>query len=98
MARLPGKSDHCDCVGYRECIPASNHCTAVCPREDQQLEQALRSAAAVVLLPAILIMFTLIVAGKPILRIAYGEFYEAAYPIWAHLSIGAVVNVFFGSC
>jgi O-antigen/teichoic acid export membrane protein len=64
----------------------------------RELEQVLRSSAAVAGIPSILALLLLIVAGPQVLALVYGEFYASGATVLAILSLGQIVNVWSGSC
>lgn len=64
----------------------------------RRLERTLRGTATLAAIPAGAVLLTLVVAGRPIVRLAFGAaFTDAAVPL-ALLSIGYLANVLAGSC
>jgi O-antigen/teichoic acid export membrane protein len=67
-------------------------------RNRREMEHVVRLAATVAALPSAVVLVGLVVAGGPVLRVAFGEFYGAGAPVLAILSVGQLVNVWVGSC
>lgn len=66
--------------------------------EKKKLERVMRTAASVAAVPSVIILTAFIVAGRPILELAFGAFYAAGAGALALLSLGQIVNVWVGSC
>jgi O-antigen/teichoic acid export membrane protein len=61
------------------------------------MERTLRGTAFAVGVPAMAVVFVFMVAGGPILRIAFGPAYERGAAVLAVLCIGQVANILTGS-
>lgn len=68
------------------------------PHQRERLQDLARSTASVAGLPAAAVLLIFIVAGRPVLELAFGPYYGASYPVLAILSFGQCANVFAGSC
>ena len=62
-----------------------------------RLEKVLRGTAALASIPAIAMLFVVVVAAPEILALVYGEFYKSAALPLIFLSLGHAVNVWAGS-
>ncbi len=67
-------------------------------KEKKKLEKALRTAATLAGIPALIVLLVLIFWGKPILGLIYGNFYREGATVLILLSLGQFVNVWVGSC
>jgi O-antigen/teichoic acid export membrane protein len=67
-------------------------------REKQDLESALRSAATMASIPALLVVTIFLFLAAPILGIVYGEYYRQGAAVLILLGSGQLVNVCAGSC
>ncbi len=63
-----------------------------------QLERVLRFAATLVALPALIVFFTFVFWGAPILGLIFGDFYAAGSVVLIILSIGQLVSALAGGC
>lgn len=63
----------------------------------QQLEKVLRNIATASGIPLVLIIIVLIPFGSILLRMIFGEYYEAGALAFSLLCIGQIVNVWMGS-
>jgi O-antigen/teichoic acid export membrane protein len=61
------------------------------------LERTLRGTALVVGVPTLMVLGPFVFAGKLVMRLAFGPFYESGAEVLAILSVGQVANVFTGS-
>jgi len=64
----------------------------------RELERLLRTAATVAGVPALAVLLVLVVAGGPILDLAFGAFYRAAAPVLAVLALGRALVALAGPC
>ncbi len=68
-------------------------------RGDQaRLERLLRTTATLAAIPALAILGMLIIFGKPLLALLFGDFYSQAYSVLVILSLGQIASVLTGSC
>ena len=66
--------------------------------EIDRLERMIRSAASVAAIPSTVLLATFILAGGPILGLAFGSYYRLAAPSLGLLSVGQLAGVWTGSC
>ena len=64
----------------------------------RELERVLRASATLASYPAVLLGMLFLLAGGPMLRVLFGDYYAAAGPVLAVLTLGQVVNTVAGSC
>lgn len=63
-----------------------------------RLQRVLRVTATIAGIPSAGVLIAFVVAGGPILRLVYGDFYARGGTVLALLSLGAIVAVWTGSC
>ncbi len=63
-----------------------------------ELERIIRTVAAFVSIPALLLLLGFILFGKMMLGIIFGEFYQSGTILLLILSMGQFINVWSGSC
>jgi O-antigen/teichoic acid export membrane protein len=61
------------------------------------LERTLRGTAFAVGLPTAVVLLAFVLAGRVVMRVAFGAFYEQGAVVLGILSIGQIANVFTGS-
>ena len=74
-------------------IVAELHSAGQLPR----MERVIKSIGGLVLLPSLLLFGLLVFAGRPILQLMFGAYYEAAYPVMILLSAGQAMNIATGA-
>jgi O-antigen/teichoic acid export membrane protein len=63
----------------------------------RQLEKTLQLSASLAMIPSVLTFILIVVAGRPMLGLLFGRFYEGAQPILLVLSAGQLLNCLAGS-
>lgn len=63
----------------------------------RRLQHVVRSFGGLILLPSLVLLIFLVAAGQPLLRMLFGAYYEASYPILLLLCAGQVVNIATGA-
>ena len=64
---------------------------------ERRLERVVQAVGGLVLLPSLVVLAILVVAGRPILGAVFGSYYEAAYPILVLVCIGQTMNIATGA-
>jgi len=63
----------------------------------QRLEYVIKSIGGLLLVPSLLLLGLLVVAGRPLLHLFFGAYYEAAYPVLILLCAGQTINIATGA-
>jgi O-antigen/teichoic acid export membrane protein len=64
----------------------------------KKLERIMRMTASVAAVPSLIVLVAFVVAGRPILELAFGAYYGAGAGALALLSVGQILNVWVGAC
>jgi O-antigen/teichoic acid export membrane protein len=64
----------------------------------EELERAVRAAATLAGIPAMLALSGFVLFSGPVLELVYGDYYRAGAVVLILLSVGKVINVWAGSC
>ena len=63
----------------------------------RRMERIIKLMGGMVLLPSLILLALLVVAGRPLLHSLFGAYYEAAYPLMIILCAGQVINIATGA-
>jgi O-antigen/teichoic acid export membrane protein len=74
-------------------IVAELHATS----QTQRMERVVKSIGGLVLVPSLILLAVLVFAGRPILHLMFGAYYEAAYPSMILLCFGQIINIATGA-
>lgn len=66
-------------------------------RELKRLERIIRAISGLLLLPCLAFLAVLVIAGHQLLRILFGPYYEASYPLLILLCAGQIANFAAGA-
>jgi O-antigen/teichoic acid export membrane protein len=65
--------------------------------ENKRMERVVQAVGGLASLPCIVVLVLIVLAGRPVLGLLFGDHYEAAYPILVILGVGQVANIVTGS-
>lgn len=63
----------------------------------RRMERIIKLMGGMVLLPSLILLALLAVAGRPLLHSLFGAYYQAAYPLMIILCVGQVINIATGA-
>jgi O-antigen/teichoic acid export membrane protein len=65
--------------------------------EIRRMERVVQAVGGLAALPCLVLLALVVLAGRPILGVLFGQHYEAAYPLLVVLCIGQVANIATGA-
>jgi O-antigen/teichoic acid export membrane protein len=65
--------------------------------ENKRMERVVQAVGGLASLPCIAILLLIVLVGRPVLGVLFGDHYEAAYPVLVILCFGQVANIVTGS-